>query len=169
MVKKDMICIFCGNENVSEENTIDAGNVVFCNNCNGKYSIKDKRKIILNYPKYNINPIISIFLMLLILLIILIKNLIETILKRSIYNDTIYITLLIIIGNLVFITMIISSFQNIYNYFKYGFMIFRGGITTKEDSIFSKIFDISINFIIGIIMLLTMLNMDIYIIKNVIK
>jgi DNA-directed RNA polymerase subunit RPC12/RpoP len=164
-----MICIFCRSENVSNDNTIDAKNIVSCNNCNGKYLIKDKRKLIIKYPKYNINPIISIFLMLLILLIILINYLMETILKINNYNDTIYITLLIIIGNLVFITMIISSFQNIYNYFKYGFMIFQGGITTKEDFIFSKIFNISLNFIIGIIMLLTMLDMDIYIIKNMIK
>jgi DNA-directed RNA polymerase subunit RPC12/RpoP len=164
-----MICIFCGSENVSNENTIDAGNIILCNNCNGKYFIKGKRKLIINYPKYNINPIICIPLMFLILPIRLIMYLMETIFKVDFFNNKIVIVLMIVYANFVLITMIICYFQNIYNYIKNGFIIFKGGITTKEDPIFYKIFDISFSLIVGIAVLFIMLYMNINIIKYLIK
>ena len=58
-----MICIFCGNENISNENTVDAGNIVFCNTCNGKYSVKGKSKGIIDYPKHTIHQMIPVILL----------------------------------------------------------------------------------------------------------
>jgi lipopolysaccharide/colanic/teichoic acid biosynthesis glycosyltransferase len=164
-----MKCIFCGYNNIDKQNTTDIGCIISCNNCNGKYYYKGKWKNILNYPKNIINPNISIILMLLILPISLIIYFIESNMAKNIINNKIFQLLIIVYTNITLIPMNIYFFQNIYNYFMNGFIIIKGTITTKEDSIFIRIFDISISLIGGMVILLILICMNTKIIKYIFK
>jgi DNA-directed RNA polymerase subunit RPC12/RpoP len=164
-----MKCIFCGNNNIDEQDTIDIGHIIYCNKCNGKYYYKGKWKNILNYPKYIINPNISIILMLLILPISLIIYFIELKITKNIINNKIFQLLIIIYTNITLIPMNIYFFQSIYNYFINGFIIIKGTITTKEDSLFIRIFDIGISLIGGMVILIILICIDTNIIKYIFK
>jgi hypothetical protein len=63
-----MACIFCGKNNINtDEYTKNGKNIIFCLDCKGKYFIDNKgEKRLIKFPKGNINPIISLILLLLL-------------------------------------------------------------------------------------------------------
>jgi DNA-directed RNA polymerase subunit M/transcription elongation factor TFIIS len=48
-------CILCGNIDIQTENNYDKITVI-CKSCEAQYSISEKEKSIIKYPKYNLNP-----------------------------------------------------------------------------------------------------------------
>jgi hypothetical protein len=162
-----MICIFCGNNEINIENDdVLEASIISCNNCLGKYFIKknnNKEKGVLKYPKGNINPIISVALVLLVLPIYFIIHI------NHIKVNNVIISILIIYANIILMVMILSFFQGIYNYIKNGFMIIRDVIVTRENSILNKVFTFLILLISGIIMSYLMIQMNKYFLKYLFK
>jgi len=158
-----MACIFCGNNNVNYEEDIVLKTIISCSNCNGKYYLinnKIKNKCIIKYPKWNINPLFATC-MLMILPFALLKYLI-----KNIYVQNILDILIIIFVFVPLIIMTIHFIQCIYNFVVNGFMISKGGVITKENSLSYIIFVFTINLISGIICIIIIVGFFIFIYKR---
>ena len=145
------VCIFCKNGDVCKE-IIDDGITISCNNCRGKYTINNRKGLfqwniyLLKCPKWNINPIISGICMLLIIPF----GGILTLGDISLANNNFLKVLIILYANFIIITMIITFFQNMYNYIFKDYLIMIASVITKEtnETIFYKTL-VFINYIIG--------------------
>ena len=166
-----MVCIFCGNNNVYivndkkyEKSTIN------CNDCYGKYYFKNNKKYkkwVIKYPKGNINPIISMVLMLLIIPIGLIFFIVDIKPNEDEELKKVYFGLMVIYANAILIPMIIFFFQGIYNFLKHGFMVVNWMIVTNENSLFNKCFTFLTLLLTGFIILFLMLYMNISYLKYI--
>jgi hypothetical protein len=170
-----MICIFCGENKVNtKERTKNGRNIIFCPDCKGKYVVDDIAddkgiKWLIKFPKGNINPIISMVLMLLIIPIGLPFTLGNI---RPIENDfirKIFQIIGIVYANCIVVPMIIHSFQCIYNYMTKGYILTILRLITKDDPLFYRISQIVGSLIVGIITLVIMIYMDFTFLKYIFK
>jgi hypothetical protein len=156
-----MKCIFCGKENVNEEYTIYNENILTCNDCKGKYSIFNNKKILIKIPKWNINPFIPFISFLLIIPISLIDRILPEIRNEYILKTLQFIFFIYV--NFTTLSMAIVGIKNIYNYITNRYMLFIGEMITREDdSLFVRRMGIIRSLTVGIGGLILTISIDLY-------